>query len=440
MAEATGGYDYVFISDIPEDLVCSLCHFPFKNPLQIEECGHIFCSDCFEQTKDHAETNSLELCCPLDRQKINVARVFKDKYIERKVLSLDVKCRNFDDDCTWTGELREALDHEIECGRNEIMVNESFGFELKQILKRLEGIEVRLTSKDKQLDNQNQQIASQQKLFYDLQKKNEFLNKKNEDINQKLENYEKQAVETNNHIVYLKKQMEDQNKQFECLKKLVRDDKKQIENLNKQINDQDKEIQSLKKQNKDKNTEAKNKNKVFEDKIKKIEDQSNEVQKQKDEILRLQKSVNVNNMILENGDKDFLTASSAFQWKFKLNKVRSGIPSFSPEFCNIINGMRFQVCVQFQMKEFQIFLVRIKSVYDHATNELTTKMPHDFVVNILGGNEKRKLLTFSLNSECNAHSDDPMARKSWYKVISNNEFGSLTIGIGGDVHMYCFFQ
>jgi len=79
------------------------------------------------------------------------------------VLSLDVKCRNFGDECTWIGETRDALDHEIECGRNEIMINESLGFELKQILKRLAGIEVRLehqeqklTSKDKQLDNQNQ--------------------------------------------------------------------------------------------------------------------------------------------------------------------------------------------------------------------------------------------------------------------------------------------
>jgi len=232
--------------------------------------------------------------------------------------------------------------------------------------------------------------------------------------------------------------MEDQNKQFKCFKKLVGDDKKQIENLNKQINDQEKEIQNLKKQNKDKNKEVKNRNKMFEDKIKKIEDQSDEVQKQKNEIIRLEKSVNVNNMVLENGDKDFLTASSAFHWKFKLNKVRSGVQLFSPEFYNIMNGMRFQVCIDFEMGLFKIVFIRNRSMYDHATNELTTKMPHDFIVRILGGNEKRKLLTFSLNSECNGNSSDPMSRKSWYKVMSKKDFGSLTIG--GDVHMYCFFQ
>jgi len=177
MAEATGGYDYVFISDIPEDLQCSLCHSPFKNPLQIEECGHHFCSECFEQTKDHVETNSLELCCPLDRQKINVARVFKDKYIERKVLSLEVRCRNFDDDCTWTGELREALNHEKICGKKGAVLMESFDDEIKKVLKRVADIEMKLecqeqnlASKEKQLDTQNQQI--------------ECLKRENEDQNQ----------------------------------------------------------------------------------------------------------------------------------------------------------------------------------------------------------------------------------------------------------------
>jgi len=159
MAEAAGGYDYVFISDIPEDLQCSLCHSPFKNPLQIEECVHHFCTECFEQTKDHAETNTLDLCCPLDRQKINVARVFKDKYIERKVLSLEVKCKNFDDGCTWTGELREASDHESKCGKNETVVNKSL-VELKQMLKQLENHDKRIKDQDKEIKSLTKQVEN----------------------------------------------------------------------------------------------------------------------------------------------------------------------------------------------------------------------------------------------------------------------------------------
>jgi len=69
MEETVGGYDYKYITEVPEDLICSLCHFPFKHPVHVEECGHIYCKECFEQTKDHAEANALDFCCPLDRQK-----------------------------------------------------------------------------------------------------------------------------------------------------------------------------------------------------------------------------------------------------------------------------------------------------------------------------------------------------------------------------------
>jgi len=54
MVETAGGYDYKYISEVPEDLICSLCHFPFKNPVHVEKCGHIYCKECFQQTKNHA--------------------------------------------------------------------------------------------------------------------------------------------------------------------------------------------------------------------------------------------------------------------------------------------------------------------------------------------------------------------------------------------------
>jgi len=52
---AVGGYNYDFVTDLSEDLTCTLCHFAFKNPVQIEECGHIYCKVCYQQLKDHAE-------------------------------------------------------------------------------------------------------------------------------------------------------------------------------------------------------------------------------------------------------------------------------------------------------------------------------------------------------------------------------------------------
>jgi len=38
-------------------------------------------------------------------------------------LSLKVKWPNFAVGCTWTGELREALDHERNCCKNQTAVN-----------------------------------------------------------------------------------------------------------------------------------------------------------------------------------------------------------------------------------------------------------------------------------------------------------------------------
>jgi len=204
MAESVvGGYDYVFITDLSEDFVCTLCHLAFKNPLQIEECGHTFCKLCFDQMVDHAESNSLDITCPLDRQKIDVSRVFKDKSCERKVLNLMVKCPNFVDDCDWTGELREAL------------LNRPMDEKLIQLLNRMIELEtnakshgLKLVEKDKQMENLIAQMENE--------------NKKAEDLNKQMENLIAQ-------IENLIAQMENQNKKVE-------DQSKQIDSLVKQVN------------------------------------------------------------------------------------------------------------------------------------------------------------------------------------------------------------
>jgi len=145
--------------------------------LQIEECGHTFCKLCFDQMIDHAESNSLDITCPLDRQKIDVSRVFKDKSCERKVLNLMVKCPNFADDCDWTGELREALVHEAECCKNKTMLNRPMDEKLNQLLNRMIELEtnakshgLKLAEKDKQIENLIAQMENQNKQMEDQSK------------------------------------------------------------------------------------------------------------------------------------------------------------------------------------------------------------------------------------------------------------------------------
>jgi len=43
-----GGYDYEFISKVPEDWQCPVCCLPLKDPVQIVGCGHRLCNICME--------------------------------------------------------------------------------------------------------------------------------------------------------------------------------------------------------------------------------------------------------------------------------------------------------------------------------------------------------------------------------------------------------
>lgn len=56
MASAEGGYECNFISEVPEDLISSICHFVVKEPVQVEICGHGMCKLCFNHLKDYADS------------------------------------------------------------------------------------------------------------------------------------------------------------------------------------------------------------------------------------------------------------------------------------------------------------------------------------------------------------------------------------------------
>jgi len=212
MAEAIGGYDFEFIEDIPDDLTCTLCHYALKTPVQIEDCGHTFCEDCFNRTKDHAFANSLEFCCPLDRQVIDIGRVFKNKADERKVLNLKVKCRYFVDECEWIGELRNALEHVSKCSKNKTILDKTSEVELTHLLNRMIELEsklqtneenvkinvTKLVEKDRQIENQNKEIENQKKQVENQKKLMENQSKQIKDLKIQVENQSKEIVSLRN--------------------------------------------------------------------------------------------------------------------------------------------------------------------------------------------------------------------------------------------------
>ena len=48
MAEFSGGYEYEFLSPVPEKWRCIICHLPLNDPVQIVSCGHRICQRCMD--------------------------------------------------------------------------------------------------------------------------------------------------------------------------------------------------------------------------------------------------------------------------------------------------------------------------------------------------------------------------------------------------------
>ena len=47
-------HDFDFVNELPTESVCVICQFALKDPIQNADCGHRFCTVCFENFKEHA--------------------------------------------------------------------------------------------------------------------------------------------------------------------------------------------------------------------------------------------------------------------------------------------------------------------------------------------------------------------------------------------------
>jgi len=349
MVESIGGYDYEFITNLPEDLTCVLCHFALKNPVQLEDCGHRFCKECFDQMKQHAMENYLELYCPLDRQQIPNGHVFKDRATERTILNLSVKCRNFGEECTWIGELREALNHEAKCPKNIPRKNEIFAIELQHILNEVKELAAKVSNNEEKLKISEGKIKINEKKLVD--KDNKIKKLRNEIANQK-----KHGVNQNKEI-----------KKLQCL------------------------------------------------------------------------PFSETKMIIPNieNEENYSFLSTAFQWKFNVNQVRSGVVANSPPFYNAFNAYCFQLQIKFEQEEFEVSLHRYRGKYDHNENEISERIFFNFEIRIYGKCGAQKQLKWEddeyIIPRCNKVSNFGLSF-----TIDNREISSLTVA--GFVHLHCFFK
>jgi len=106
-AENLGGYDCDFVMPPPEDLLCRICHYPSREPLQTSCCGHNFCKTCYNR---YCNSNTIEHDkCPYCREEF--FETFPDRKATRQIRSMSVYCANKHQGCTWSGELSSLEKH-----------------------------------------------------------------------------------------------------------------------------------------------------------------------------------------------------------------------------------------------------------------------------------------------------------------------------------------
>ena len=103
----SGGYDFDFLEEPPEDLNCSVCLLVLRDPHLTSCCGNHFCESCVEKLKEGTSP------CPLCMDA--TFTTFLNKSCQRKVNELKVRCPRAEFGCTWIGTIGGASSHMDPC-------------------------------------------------------------------------------------------------------------------------------------------------------------------------------------------------------------------------------------------------------------------------------------------------------------------------------------
>ena len=101
-----GGYDYEFVEDPPDRLICTICRCPCRESLISACCGQAFCKCCFNRCKS---TTTVSQACPTCREDQFIANPQPEA--DRSIKELKVYCPNKNDGCEWIGKLSSIVNH-----------------------------------------------------------------------------------------------------------------------------------------------------------------------------------------------------------------------------------------------------------------------------------------------------------------------------------------
>ena len=107
MANGSGGYDYQFVDESPQEiLICKICLLASRDPYLSVCCGHVFCKSCIDSAK---QNTAIVKACPVCRNQEFTTVV--NKQVDRLVKSLHIFCTNKGKGCKWQGELNDINNH-----------------------------------------------------------------------------------------------------------------------------------------------------------------------------------------------------------------------------------------------------------------------------------------------------------------------------------------
>ena len=118
--------EYQFITHVEsfvERLLCSICQEILCEPVQTS-CGHLFCGKCLRRVRSEN--------CPSCRAEFE-EEPRRDKFNEREIRNLIVKCQNSSRGCEWEGELGNVESHQNGvCGYQLVQCGNKCGVEMER--------------------------------------------------------------------------------------------------------------------------------------------------------------------------------------------------------------------------------------------------------------------------------------------------------------------
>ena len=157
--------------DVPDDFICPICLSLAIEPFLIPCCGQHFCRHCSERLRRDSTT------CPMCKSS-EFAPV-RDKFFERKVNELQVKCPASVDGCEWTGEYGQLASHAKSCrlsitecefafaGCREKMSRKRLDLHMEEnVQSHLSLVASRLQQRDQEVEFLTQRLKTLEKQLY----------------------------------------------------------------------------------------------------------------------------------------------------------------------------------------------------------------------------------------------------------------------------------